>query len=457
LKKVLITLAIVMVASTAAILVIVSGASRDIPEPDVSDLAVDRPDIAPENNAYTYFVSATNTFHWPISSTDISDYLEGNVTTTATLADIFAKNIDTFDLINRGLECEKCITPEVTGFDTLLPYVGFWRNMVRVLAAKSKHDRLAERYTDATDACISLLRFADLIQRDAEGIIIYLVGISILDFGLAQARDLVQDKGTPEDELGRISSTLADLGPFAPGLIRAIKVEYKVVGNTIEDFAAGKFSIDDLTSLGGTGSPSILKRKGIPRYFFKPNTTKQTFAEYFRHMTTNAPLSFAEMNLYDVEGVLGLNNNTIEFLIQPNGVGKILYALLLPALDRVLDRKCRAECSVAATQLLAAVLAYERKNGILPATLDDLVPVYLSAIPEDPYDGKPFRYDSSNAIIYSVGEDLVDADGSSKLLSGDATDSPERQRWNSEDIVFPIRNEIQHVTVPIPSEDASSE
>ncbi|MHB1423939.1 MAG: ABC transporter permease [Gemmataceae bacterium] len=49
--------------------------------------------------------------------------------------------------------------------------------------------------------------------------------------------------------------------------------------------------------------------------------------------------------------------------------------------------------SLHAAQLKAALRLYQAKNiGMLPATLDDLIPHYLPAVPLDPFDGKPFRY-----------------------------------------------------------------
>ena len=456
-KGILIALAIVVVVGIGAIVAGVSFASRDIPEPDVADLAVDRPETLPTDNAYAYFISANNAFYWPTNSAVVTDYLDGKTVDTDALATALVKNEETMILIRRGIQCQKCVTPEVTGFDTLLPYLSPWRNMGRILAAKTRHDRLAGRYSDATETCISHLRFADLIQRDAECIINYLVGIAVLDLGLVQARDLARDPGMSSPELRRLSDTLASLGPFPPGLIRAIKVEYNVVASTIDDLGKGNFSMDDLSSLSGSDPPSILKGKRIPGYFFQPNRTKLTFANLYRDMITNAPLCYAEMNLYDVEDVLGLGESKLKLLSRPNAVGKILYAMLIPARDSLLEQKCRAECGVTATHLLVALHTYEKVNHTFPKTTDTLVSDYLKTIPMDPYDGKQFRYDYSRGIVYSVGKDLKDSGGSSKLLSGNETDSPRRKRWNAEDVVYAIRREIEPVAAPLPSEGAPSE
>ena len=156
-------------------------------------------------------------------------------------------------------------------------------------------------------------------------------------------------------------------------------------------------------------------------------------------MISHAPLVYAEMDLYDLANALGLHaENKITLITRPNAVGRILYALLIPSLDSLLERKCRAESSLAASHLLVALTAYRNEHDTFPEKTDNLVPIYMKAIPKDPYDGKPFRYDSSKGIVYSVGKDLKDSGGSSTMTSGSESDPPARKRWNAEDIVFAL-------------------
>lgn len=66
---------------------------------------------------------------------------------------------------------------------------------------------------------------------------------------------------------------------------------------------------------------------------------------------------------------------------------------------------------LAATRLLVALRAHELDHGQLPGALDELVPTCLDAVPLDPCDGQPLRYDRERRCVYSVGEDLQDAGG----------------------------------------------
>ena len=70
----------------------------------------------------------------------------------------------------------------------------------------------------------------------------------------------------------------------------------------------------------------------------------------------------------------------------------------------------------AARQMVITAIAlkrYQLKQGNYPPDLSALVPEWLPAVPRDPVDGKPMRYQSAGKIflLYSVGNDGVDNGG----------------------------------------------
>lgn len=64
-----------------------------------------------------------------------------------------------------------------------------------------------------------------------------------------------------------------------------------------------------------------------------------------------------------------------------------------------------------------AALAVERfrrsHTGAPPASLPDLVPGYLTSVPNDPFNGRPLSYrrDGAAYVIYSVGANRRDDGG----------------------------------------------
>jgi len=429
----------------AVVIVIITGAliyshiaGRDIPPPDTSDLAVVRPDTAAEDNAYTYFNAMTNLLFWPTNNVLVTDYLRGADTNPDAIKTVIASNQPAFAEIKKGLACEICLTPEVTGFDTLLPHIGEWLRAGRLLAAASLNARQAREYASSADHCITLLRFSDLVHRDAECLIHYLVGVAILHMGLEQVRGLVMESNVPEDVLARLAETLAGLGPVHPGFARAMKTEYRMVARTMDDFAEGKFGLENLVTGEEETKNRFIRFIGRRNYFFQPEKTKLRFATLYRGMVSNAPLAYINMDRTQFERMLDFKGEPYRHLLKPNAVGKILEALLVPAVSGILAKKCHAECDIAATRLAVAIRRHELAHWKLPVTHKEIVPDFLAAWPADPYDGQAFRYDVERGVIYATGTDLVDDGGSTSVPEKDSGLSDNRRRWKAEDVVFQL-------------------
>jgi len=97
----------------------------------------------------------------------------------------------------------------------------------------------------------------------------------------------------------------------------------------------------------------------------------------------------------------------------------ILTALYLSPDQRkwkCIEDAARADARHRLANLALAVTAYKLKNNKYPAKLDDLVPAHISAVPVDPFDGKPLRMTVADGgpVLYSVGPDGKD-DGGAEL------------------------------------------
>lgn len=446
-KKVLIALGILSLLGVAGVFVAFMLAGNDIPPPDTTDLIPERIDLPPAQNAYTHFLAATKSLYYPTKSimgdgypekfSIGDDYLAGKPVDIAVIEEVITRNTTTLEAIQRGLECQRCFTPEISGMGATTPYIRPWLNIGTVMAMKTKWDRQAGRHTEATRTCAGMLHFGNSVQHDAEGMVAYLVGISVLHCGLKQARDLACDKGTPPEELTRLSGALAKLGPMDHGLIRAMQVEYRVMANTIDQVRDGTLSV------GSRMVSPMVKRKHLLRYMFQPNKTIQKVADDHRIVIRNAPLTYADMKFYESDKEYEMDEGDVMSNLRPNMIGKILYTMTAPSYHKVTAWKCKAECNIAATRLLVACNAYRKAEGRLPDALAVLVPGYLDAIPVDPYDGKPFRYAPAKGIVYSVGLDLTDSGGSTKLPEGTKRYIPDKHRWEAEDVVFEINGQVE--------------
>jgi hypothetical protein len=118
----------------------------------------------------------------------------------------------------------------------------------------------------------------------------------------------------------------------------------------------------------------------------------------------------------------------------------ILSRLLLPAYDGVFERSVRVLSLIDTAHTAVAIERYRLREGRLPDRLESLVPDYLPAVPEDPYDGNPLRFRrvENGFIVYSVGEDLTDDGGNFS-----------HNDWTAPDITFRVGIEPEGLD-PVP-------
>ncbi len=125
------------------------------------------------------------------------------------------------------------------------------------------------------------------------------------------------------------------------------------------------------------------------------------------------------------------------WLVQGNGRAVVADACSLAQM--------RAACTA------VAVERYRMKHNSLPESLEDLVPVYLDAVPLDPFCGEPLRYVRTQGgyAVYSVGDDGQD-NGGTRMVT-DFTKVPGRHSASpptmglGADMVFEVsvRHEVQ--------------
>jgi hypothetical protein len=115
-----------------------------------------------------------------------------------------------------------------------------------------------------------------------------------------------------------------------------------------------------------------------------------------------------------------------------------MSAALIPNLTRTTLTTVRAETMRRLTVTAIALKRYELRHGSAPATLEALVPDFISAVPTDPMSGGPMRYrvTESGWILYSVGEDGVDNNGDASLADP-VTPAKDRGIWSGRDFVWP--------------------
>lgn len=112
----------------------------------------------------------------------------------------------------------------------------------------------------------------------------------------------------------------------------------------------------------------------------------------------------------------GMLDAEIEQLVSGSQVSRMRYlplAILIPALGSQASTGEYIQQEHDAAIVAVALEIHRRRHGTYPASLSELVPTLLPAIPPDRYTGKPMNYQlrDGRPVLYSVGADRVDNGG----------------------------------------------
>ena len=90
-----------------------------------------------------------------------------------------------------------------------------------------------------------------------------------------------------------------------------------------------------------------------------------------------------------------------------------LTRMMLPAVEKVSASARRGQGELVAAAVGVACERHRRRTGQWPATLADIPKDILPAVPADPCDGLPIRYErlAGHVVVYSVGPDGIDHGG----------------------------------------------
>jgi type II secretory pathway pseudopilin PulG len=271
------------------------------------------------------------------------------------------------------------------------------------------------------------------------------------EMAMGAARDVIRSGLLTNAQLSELDHVLRGNQPSTQGLVLAWQTEYEVFANLVDALAAGEIPLE------GTGLMNWLQRRGA-KYLFHPNRTKRDMGMFCGELIDQVTNAYAQIEFTDVDEFVMEKKRAVDTarglqkFRETNPIGTILYAMLLPSYQAVMKKKCNSQVSHRATILIAALQAFKKSTGRYPATLNALIPDVIPEIPLDPYDGQPMRYNRSKGIVYSVGEDLKDSDGSTDLLPHK---NPRNEwQWQTRDFVFDIQEKIEQPDAEVPSEGA---
>ncbi len=412
-KKLVVAVAslVALMAVSIITLFVLRGKSPSVSD---ADLRFTRATVSSNENAFFILEQASGELFWP-EGKETKDILDWKLWDPKLAREILHENQKALELIDKALLIPRLQVPEIQNFGEDSEYLGNWRSTSRVALLRSIAQFHEGKEKEAFNSTLGVIRFGHQIEDCGGEPIHYLVGSAVKLIALKTLRDLIANTTLPCDVMQSYLHELDQFFANEPGLTNVIKLEYKLQAKLIDDMALGK-------NIGITNSNAQRTAGILNKPFFNQGKTRQIFAEAARTKLKSIPQHFSRMLTNGMAG--STNDSTLQLILSGNAIGKILTGLSLPAGEKFLSKKCRENVNVSATRTLLALKCYKIKYGALPKILSDLVPEFLAAIPLDDFDGKPLRYSTEKAIIYSVGLDLIDSGGQETNSAKQSLDIP---------------------------------
>lgn len=214
---------------------------------------------------------------------------------------------------------------------------------------------------------------------------------------------------TSADALHRALADYLLRGAMQASADSVLKSEFQLTRNSMDDMIAE--ASEEIEGFSEETSKAIVEGA-----FFKRNRTTNEYYTYILGMLEqqDRPLNQREYQAYEL--LIEDKPEVLKAMVNGNMMGDVMLRLMLPSMSRVDNVIARTDFESDCVYLMLALRLYQLEHGALPPTLDALVPDIIPAVPTDPYDGQPIRYDAERALLYSVGEDFID-NGGSKYIS----------------------------------------
>lgn len=298
------------------------------------------------------------------------------------------------------------------GAATLLPHLGQLKKLSQVAAFRA----VIETNSSATDIS-TIIGMARTL--DAEPLLISkLVRIAMLNLAQASLEYSLNAGNLTDTEMKQLGDLFAESA-------KTNQMQAGLIGERAMYFPYFRMSMAEIQRLADSSDSNPDKASGPPLPGSQPLIFKLSgFFErdllfYLQAMQTN--ISMAGMFPKNVAAVTNVEGQIYK---KCGGHFYILSGLLLPALGNANLKEGKSLAQVWSAQVSLAIERSRLVHGKLPEKLDELVPQFLIAVPEDPFDGQPLRYLrlEKGYVIYSIGSDGEDNGGRERPADAKSTD-----------------------------------
>jgi len=276
------------------------------------------------------------------------------------------------------------------------------------------------------------------LHREDSTLVNTMIRVAISGLGLSTSWEALSAKGWTGQSLAQLQSDWEVIDLVA-ALERGMVGERIMVSQVFESAKSDPQYLGSIMPVTGGGVLGRASGYFTERYW--RNHMDEDFLLYLRQMQdrieatrqlqTNAPGQTVAALLHDQQKALDGSLNGLM-----NRYRYLFTAIALPNYTRACQTMIRTETQRRMTITAIALERCRLRNGHFPASLDALVPEFVSSVPIDPMSGMPFLYQThadGTFTLYSVGEDGQD-DGGDAMATNTVKSF---DLWSGRDAVWP--------------------
>jgi hypothetical protein len=289
----------------------------------------------------------------------------------------------------------------------LLPHLARMKGLAMLTQVRATAELEAGLSAKAFEDLKLGLRMSDSI-REEPLLIDHLVRIATLAIDLQTLREGLVRHAWTEPQLAEMGKYLANLDLLTE-YARAMQGERALSVSGLDYVRRRGFRDNPMNYLGDAegGSASVPNFNPMPSGWIYQNM--KTISVIHQEFTLPAVDARAHRIFPEIS-----EQGTRAVETMHTGPYTIFAKMLLPALQKALQKSARMQTYVDDARIACALERYRLAEGKLPESLDALAPRFINQIPTDVIDGKPLRWrrdGNGGYVLYSVGWNRTDDGG----------------------------------------------
>jgi hypothetical protein len=404
-KKIIIIISILLATCVCFIIIVNIVAMLPVELHD-EDLLYRPRQIDDDKNASTVLLPALKKMEEEKLDEQLKSFLEDGFVNLHKHEDVFQKSLPYFEAFDKAMKLDTMQFPADYLYGVKNPA---WRLQDIMNLGKLEYSYIRKFINEnnivrASEEAEKFLKYGYLLQNSALTLPDQAIAMVVKGMAISSIQELAKAQGMDSALCGQLVKSVQKYGDNS-GMVESLKGEYTFIKNYIR--IKMEYALKD--------KPEALERyrkTGRIGWRYNENAAFDKIAYYQRQAIKNTTGKYKNIQHQRLRSI-EKRFPAILKLLMGSPVGRLVIGTALKP-EELIKNKFQRDARINLTITLLALRAYVNDNKVLPAQLNDLVPIYLTEIPEDPFDNKKLSYVPGQKIIYSVGFDMKDNQGDKK-------------------------------------------